>query len=83
MRPFGPAGRDAKSCDKRNGARDRELGMDRPIARRDFLNGAAIAIGAALTGPAFAEQGESGPARLLPARAHRMAADCRSPTSPR
>jgi hypothetical protein len=28
--------------------------MDRPIARRDFLNGAALALGAALAGPAFA-----------------------------
>ncbi|MGB8654139.1 MAG: FAD/NAD(P)-binding protein [Candidatus Acidiferrales bacterium] len=27
-------------------ARDRELGMDRPISRRDFMNGAAMAIGA-------------------------------------
>jgi spermidine dehydrogenase len=27
---------------------DRELGMDRPIARRDFLNGAAIAVGSAV-----------------------------------
>ena len=25
---------------------DKRLGMDRPIARRDFLNGVAIAIGA-------------------------------------
>jgi len=31
--------------------RDRELGMDRPIARRDFLNGASIAIGASLLSP--------------------------------
>jgi hypothetical protein len=29
-------------------ARDRELGMDRPIARRDFLNGVALGIGGAL-----------------------------------
>src|ERR1700729_3064385 len=42
----------------RGRARDRELGTDRPIARRDFLNGAAIAIGAALAGPAFGESGE-------------------------
>jgi spermidine dehydrogenase len=27
---------------------DRELGMDRPITRRDFMNGAAMAIGAAM-----------------------------------
>jgi spermidine dehydrogenase len=31
--------------------------MDRPIARRDFLNGAAVAIGAALAGPAFGGTG--------------------------
>ena len=29
---------------------DRELGMDRPIKRRDFLNGVAVAIGAPLLG---------------------------------
>jgi spermidine dehydrogenase len=29
-------------------ARDRELGMDRPITRRDFLNGAAIGLGGLL-----------------------------------
>src|SRR5580698_6888903 len=31
-------------------SRDRDLGMDRPIKRRDFLNGAAVAIGAPLLG---------------------------------
>ena len=31
-------------------SRDRELGMDRPIKRRDFLNGVAVAIGASLVG---------------------------------
>ena len=38
-------------------SRDRELGMDRPIKRRDFLNGVAVAIGAPLLGahPAFAQ----------------------------
>ncbi len=37
---------------------DRELGMDRPIQRRDFLNGVAVAIGASLLGspPASAQQ---------------------------
>jgi spermidine dehydrogenase len=29
---------------------DKKLGMDRPIARRDFLQGAAIGVGAAMTG---------------------------------
>ena len=31
--------------------RDRELGMDRPIPRRDFLNGVSVAIGASLIEP--------------------------------
>ena len=35
-------------------ARDRQLGMGRAIDRRDFLNGAAVALSAALAGPAFA-----------------------------
>jgi spermidine dehydrogenase len=36
--------------------RDRELGMDRPISRRDFLDGAAVAVGGAVLGmrPSFA-----------------------------
>src|SRR5262249_15112446 len=33
--------------EKENRGRDRELGMDRKIMRRDFLNGAAMAIGSA------------------------------------
>lgn len=33
---------------ERDSKRDRELGMDRPISRRDFMNGAAMAIGASL-----------------------------------
>jgi spermidine dehydrogenase len=32
------------------GADDRRLGMDRPIARRDFLNGVAIGAGAIVGG---------------------------------
>jgi len=32
--------------DQSDAARDRELGMDRPISRRDFLNGAALGAGA-------------------------------------
>ncbi|HEV2113712.1 MAG TPA: hypothetical protein VGR50_06150, partial [Terriglobales bacterium] len=42
--------------------RDEELGMSCPITRRDFLNGAALAIGgtlafpAAAAGPAFAPE---------------------------
>jgi spermidine dehydrogenase len=31
-------------------ARDRELGMDRPITRRDFINGVAVSVGAAFLG---------------------------------
>ncbi len=38
-------------------ARDRRLGMDRAITRRDFLNGISIAIGASLL-PACARNGE-------------------------
>jgi spermidine dehydrogenase len=33
--------------------RDKELGMGRPIARRDFLNGVAISIGSQLAGSLF------------------------------
>jgi spermidine dehydrogenase len=36
-------------------SRDRELGMDRPITRRDFLNGVALTLGAAIVpSPIFA-----------------------------
>jgi spermidine dehydrogenase len=38
-------------------SRDRRLGMDRAITRRDFLNGVSIAIGASLL-PACARDGE-------------------------
>lgn len=31
--------------------KDRQLGMDRPIRRRDFLNGASVALGASLLSP--------------------------------
>src|SRR6516164_2534897 len=34
-----------------NEKRDRELGMNRVIPRRDFLNGMSLAVGASLTGP--------------------------------
>ena len=37
--------------------RDRRLGMDRAISRRDFLNGIGIAIGASLV-PACARNGD-------------------------
>jgi spermidine dehydrogenase len=43
-------------------SQDRELGMDRPIKRRDFLNGVAVAIGAPLLGAhaAFGQTGVAG-----------------------
>src|ERR1700730_6322904 len=31
--------------------RDKELGMGRKIARRDFINGVSVAIGASIAGP--------------------------------
>jgi spermidine dehydrogenase len=34
-----------------SGGDDRRLGMDRPISRRDFVNGVAVAIGGALVRP--------------------------------
>ena len=39
---------------------DRELGMDRAITRRDFLNGMSVAVGGTLLGPALA-RGEGVP----------------------
>lgn len=43
---------------------DKDLGMDRKITRRDFLNGVAITVGAAaISSRAFA-QGAPDPARL-------------------
>jgi spermidine dehydrogenase len=36
--------------DRRQSACDRDLGMDRTITRRDFLNGVAIGVGGALAG---------------------------------
>jgi len=45
---------------------DRELGMDRPIKRRDFLNGVAIAIGAPLLGAHSAFAGQAGAAPQTP-----------------
>src|SRR5580658_6813065 len=43
--------------DERNFARDRELGMHRPISRRDLLNGVAIGVG--LLGPSLAGSAEA------------------------
>jgi spermidine dehydrogenase len=36
--------------DRPHSASDHDLGMDRPITRRDFLNGVAIGVGGALSG---------------------------------
>ena len=58
---------------------DRELGMDRAITRRDFLNGVSVTIGGALTPPALLEaagelqQAVPAPDRRLPAGADRHA----------
>jgi spermidine dehydrogenase len=47
-------------------SRDRELGMDRPIKRRDFLNGVAVAIGTSVLG-AKSAAGQPSPAYYPPA----------------
>jgi spermidine dehydrogenase len=39
--------------DPKDRSRDHQLGMDRPITRRDFLNGMAIGAGAAASTPLF------------------------------
>jgi hypothetical protein len=45
---------------------DHELGMDRPITRRDFLNGVSIAVTGSLLGPSSLVRCSSGePTRLL------------------
>ena len=58
--------------------RDRQLGMDRPISRRDFLNGVAMTAGAAaLSGwahPAMAATSSGDPAALTGLRGHSAAA---------
>lgn len=45
--PKSPGEQEPSAQQQKNPARDRELGMDREISRRDFLNGAAVAIGGA------------------------------------
>jgi spermidine dehydrogenase len=47
-------------------SRDRELGMDRPIKRRDFLNGVAVAVGSSLLG-AKSATGQPSPSYYPPA----------------
>ncbi len=61
-------------------SRDRELGMDRPITRRDFLNGVALTVGGAagLAGGfdhrAFAAVTNANPPALAGLRGHSEAA---------
>ncbi|MFN8062820.1 MAG: FAD-dependent oxidoreductase [Vicinamibacterales bacterium] len=45
------------SHDDHRSLRDRELGMDRPITRRDFLNGVAVGVGGGLAGAMLPEFG--------------------------
>ena len=58
--------------------RDLKLGMDRPITRRDFLNGVALSVTAAamsgLPHPALAASPASDPAKLSGLRGHSEAA---------
>ncbi len=46
--------------------RDRELGMDRPITRRDFLNGVAIGVGGTVLFPWLPGCGSSGETAITP-----------------
>jgi len=50
------------------GGRDRELGMDRDITRRDFLNGVAVALTSALVPPRWllAADGDAVPSGFYP-----------------
>jgi spermidine dehydrogenase len=48
-------------------SKDRLLGMDRPISRRDFLNGVALAVTASLPVSTLAEPQTAGPPDLKPA----------------
>ena len=47
---MGEDSRDAELGAERDLAKDRELGMDRKITRRDFLDGVAVAVGGAALG---------------------------------
>ena len=60
---------------------DRELGMDRPIKRRDFLNGVAVAIGASLLGAHPACRSAANPAPIRP-RSPECAACIPAPSTP-
>ena len=58
--------------------RDKALGMDRPISRRDFLNGVALTAGAlavsGLPGAAEAATPPGDPATLTGLRGHSLEA---------
>jgi spermidine dehydrogenase len=47
--------------EKEDKSRDRALGMDRPITRRDFLNGLAVGMAAIPCEPLFAAPGSAAP----------------------
>ncbi len=55
---------------------DKELGMDRRITRRDFMNGAAMAIAAAMTPHSSLLQGSHGGHKTVPAMTRRRRMDC-------
>jgi spermidine dehydrogenase len=52
--------------EKPDRSRDRFLGMDQPITRRDFLNGIAIGAAAAASGPLLAASSDPAAAGALP-----------------
>src|SRR5258708_30151738 len=54
---------------ERDRARDRLLGMNQPITRRDFLNGIAIGAAAAASGPLLAASPVSAAAEAVPGAA--------------
>jgi spermidine dehydrogenase len=55
--------------EKQNRSRDRLLGMDQPITRRDFLNGIAIGAAAAASGPLLAASPDPAAPDALPGAA--------------
>lgn len=52
--------------EKKDRSKDRRLGMDQPITRRDFLNGIAIGATAAVSAPLFAGAAPTSGAAPLP-----------------
>jgi spermidine dehydrogenase len=61
--------------EKQPSARDRLLGMDQPITRRDFLNGIAIGAAAAASGPIFAAPPSNTAAASVALQLHPAAQD--------